>query len=236
MSRRSLMAGSLSTVVVAFAGAACSSQECAFISDCPASQMCSAAGTCIADERPALASSAGRNAGGEALGNPGDDFAGDVAVDPVDPGAIDPETATMTGTIGPVGGFAGPATVDVWDETASGWGATVTLTGITSDGGSGLFILYLANGLGDLEEGSTTMISDANMSGGDYVQLCSDDIDDGIHFDGIAEDTTITVTPDEVDGGHGVTVESTITEGFGEWSYADAQPTVIVAKFRIEAE
>jgi hypothetical protein len=211
---------------VPFAG--CSTQECTYLNDCPSAQVCSADGRCIADERPeALAV---RNGNGEVRG--GDDALDDDGLGDVGVGNVStPEEALMSGRIGPVDGFEGPAVMSYWNDVD--FGMNVINVTSQSDEGFGLFILSLANGIEALPVGTTTIGTEGLDDGATYVQLCADTADGGVHFDGIADETVVTVTPNE-DNGFDVDVTTTITEGFEGWSYDHAEPTVLRVEFTLD--
>ncbi len=219
----------LSLPLATLSVSACSTQECTYLNDCPSAQMCSPEGRCIADEDGAALLA--RNGGGE-IGLGGGDDVGDV--DPNDVIGIgdvgQPSDATMSGSIGPVGGFDGPAVVSVFADADFG----LNIINVTSETGQGygLFILSLANGIEALPVGTTTIGIEGLDGGATYVQVCSDSDDGMVHFDGIAEETVVTVTPND-DEGYDVDVTTTITEGFDGWSYEGAEPTVLHVSFTI---
>jgi hypothetical protein len=235
MQRLAVSIAFLAAVSAVSAISACSNQECTYLNDCPSAQVCSPDGSCIADERPVLAA---RNGNGEDAfdddgGNDGIDIDG-IGNDIGEAGT--PDDVTMSGRIGPVGGFEGRAELNMFEDAE--FGLNVIDVTAESEQGYGLFILSLANGIDGLPVGTTTFGLEGIDGGATYVQLCSDSEDGSMHFDGIAEETVVTVTPTDDEGVEGVEgvevdVTTTITEGFDGWSYDGAEPTVLHVSFTL---
>ena len=139
------------------------------------------------------------------------------------------QNARVRGDIGPVRQFDGEAQVSGYDDPDFG---TSNITLNTQNGeGTGLVMIYLGNSLRDMPAGRYDVSSSNDFGDTEYVQLCSDSFS-GIHFDGIAEDATITIT-DRDSGVRDVEVEATITEGFDGASYGGAEPTVVNSTFSL---
>jgi hypothetical protein len=137
---------------------------------------------------------------------------------------VNVQNATLRGDIGPVRDFDGPASsVDAYDDAAYG-SSNVTVYG-TSARGTGFMMFNLDRSLTTLPAGQTRLLG-SDFESSSYVQLCSDSSD--AHFDGIAEEVVIEVTPrgNERD----ITVQATISESYDG---AMAEPTVVNTAFTL---
>lgn len=145
-------------------------------------------------------------------------------------GNINIEQASVRGDIGPIRRFDDrQATGYGYDDTEFG-SSNVTLNA-TSTEGSGLVMLYLDRSISDLPAGRTVLQGSNDDFSGNYVQLCSDSPDGGIHFDGIAEEVVIDIT--ERGSTRDVNIDATITEGFEGTGYANPETTVVTSSFRV---
>lgn len=134
------------------------------------------------------------------------------------------QNATLRGDIGPIRDFDGPASsVDAYDDASYG-SSNVTVYG-TSARGTGFIILNLDRSLTTLPAGQTRLLGN-DFETSSYAQLCSDSSD--THFDGIAEEVIIDVTPrgNERD----ITIQATISESY---EGAMAEPTVVNTAFTL---
>ncbi len=145
---------------------------------------------------------------------------GDVVNDPNIHGA------RLTGDIGPVRAFDGPATASLADED----GYSLVTVDSRASNGTGFIMLSLDHSIRDLAAGETHLRGNNDMADPNYVQLCSD-TSDGQHFDGIAEDVVVVVT--ERGDVRDIDIDATITDGFDGTSYDDARPTVVSSSFTL---
>ncbi|MDP2344653.1 MAG: hypothetical protein Q8O67_27135 [Deltaproteobacteria bacterium] len=136
------------------------------------------------------------------------------------------QNAQLSGDIGPVRQFDGPASAYLSDEQGY---SNLTVDSRGSNG-SGFIMLYLDKSIRDLPAGETHMRGNNNMEDTNYVQLCSDS-DSGDHFDGIASDVIIVVT--ERGDVRDIDVDATISEGFEGSNYDTGNPTVVTSHFTL---
>ena len=134
--------------------------------------------------------------------------------------------AQLSGDIGPVRQFNGPASASLSDED----GYSNLTVDSRAGNGTGFMMLYLDKSIRDLPAGETHMQGSNSMEDTNYVQLCSDS-NQGDHFDGIAEDVVVVVT--ERGDVKDIDIDATITDGFDGSSYGDAEPTVVSSHFTL---
>jgi hypothetical protein len=203
----------------------CFGPECTHLTDCGPGDVCTVDGTCEAHATNAALIAGGRGSAGSAPAPlpPGDGVtqpSGDF---------VDLHHGTIDGDIGPVPRFAGEAYGSAYTDSAR---SVYSLTA-QNDRGDGLVMLSLIGTLRDLPSGPTPIgLADSSTSmEHNYVQLCSN-TSSGQHFDGIAQDATVTVTPRD-DGGTDVDIVATITHGFDATMDFGA-PTVTRSHFAVE--
>ena len=132
--------------------------------------------------------------------------------------------ATLRGDIGPVRQFDGPAeSVEAYDDAAYG-SSTITIYG-NSTRGTGFMMVTLDRSLTSLPPGETRILGN-DFGTSSYVQLCSDTSD--THFDGVAQEVIIEVTPRGTE--RDITVQATISE---DYEGPMAAPTVVNSAFTL---